>query len=316
MPVGVLLIDREENVLLINQKALDLWDLEAVRKFSEFKKVTRLTSNGAPYPPGEWPIMRALRDGVQTEDELVFHEVPRRGRVRLSVNAAPIRNADGQIIAAVAAFYDVTALHDSLDQQQLLLDEINHRVKNTMANIQSIALLTRSGAGSVDQYVSAFQQRLLALSRAYNLLTENNWRGAGIQQIVEMTTAPYGRSSQIEILGSDVELSSKHALALTATLQELCTNAAKYGALSVPEGKLHIHWRCLDQHVELKWIEANGPRVTPPIRRGFGSKLLQEILAQDPEWSVEVLFEPPGVTARVTLNISAAIVTQILRLPA
>jgi two-component sensor histidine kinase len=85
-------------------------------------------------------------------------------------------------------------------------------------------------------------------------------------------------------------------------------------ALSVPGGKLHIHWRCLEQHVELKWLESNGPRVEPPTRRGFGSKLLQEILTQDPEWSVEVVFEPSGVAARVTLHISAAIAMEALRL--
>jgi two-component sensor histidine kinase len=316
MPLGVLLIDKDENVLLINRKALDLWALETVKRFDDFKNVARLKSDGRPYPPNDWPIMRALRGGAQTEDELVFHDIPGRGRVRLSINAAPVRDADGEIIAAVAAFYDVTALHDSLDQQQLLLDEINHRVKNTMANIQSIALLTRSGAGSVEQYVNGFQQRLLALSRAYNLLTENNWRGADIRQIVEMTTAPYGRSAQIEIFGADVQLTSKHALALTAALQELCTNAAKYGALSVPEGKLHIHWRCFEQHVELRWLESNGPRVEPPTRRGFGSKLLQDILTQDPDWSVKVLFEPSGVVACVILHISAAIETAPLRVPA
>jgi two-component sensor histidine kinase len=184
-----------------------------------------------------------------------------------------------------------------------------------MANIQSIALLTRSGAGTVEQYVNAFQQRLLALSRAYNLLTDNNWRGADIRQIVEMITAPYGRPTQIEVLGGEVQLSPKHALALTATLQELCTNAAKYGSLSVPEGRLHIHWRCFDQHVELKWVESNGPEVRPRVRRGFGSKLIEDILAQDPEWSVDLRFESRGLTARITLHISAALVSEI-QLPA
>ena len=274
LPVGVLLIDRDENVLLINHKALNLWRVDEVKRFEQFTQVTRLRLDETPYPSHEWPIMRALRTGARTEDEIVFHVVPGGSRQRLSINAAPIYDADGKIVAAVAAFYDVTALHDALDQQQLLLDEINHRVKNTMANIQSIALLTRSGAVTVDQYVQAFQQRLLALSHAYNLLTENNWRGADIREIVATITAPYSRSAQIEIVGGEVQLSSKHALALTATLQELCTNAAKYGSLSVPEGRLRIHWRVGEGHVELRWIETNGPRVEQPTRRGFGSKLI------------------------------------------
>jgi two-component sensor histidine kinase len=183
-----------------------------------------------------------------------------------------------------------------------------------MANIQSIALLTRSGAGTVEQYVKAFQERLLALSRAYNLLTENNWRGADIRQIVEMTAAPYGRSTQIEILGSGVELSSKNALALTASLQELCTNAAKYGSLSVPEGRLHIHWRCRDQHIELEWVESNGPQVQPPARRGFGSRLIQDILGQDSDWSADMRFESTGLRVSITLPITGASAYEILQL--
>jgi two-component sensor histidine kinase len=306
MPVGVLLIDAVENVLLINRKALDLWAVDAIKHFEDFKTVVRLKSDGTPYPPSEWPIIRALRYGVETVDELVFHDVPGRGRVRLSINAAPIRDSDNQIIAAVAAFYDVTGLHDLVSQQRLLLDEINHRVKNTMASIQSIAWLTRSGATSIDQYVNAFQGRLLALSRAYNLLTENNWRGADIRKIVEMTTAAYSGASQIEISGLDVQLSSKQALSLAAALQELCTNAAKYGSLSVLQGRLSIKWRCIGSRVELDWIESNGPLVSPPTRRGFGSALIRDILTQDPDWSVEMAFEPTGVTARIGLHSRAS----------
>ena len=239
-------------------------------------------------------------------NEEVFHLSPDGTRSRLSINAAPVFYDDKrQVSAAVAAFYDATALHAALDEQKLMLDEINHRVKNTMATIQSIALLNRSSASTVDEYVRGFQQRLVALAAAYNLLTENNWRGADVRQIVEATTAPYGRAAQIYIEGTTLQLSPKNALALTAALQELSTNAAKYGSLSISEGRLHISWQLgSTRRLELVWIETHGPLVQPPRRRGFGSKLILDILAHDAEWTAQIEYPPQGVIARLTLDLS------------
>lgn len=305
MPIGVLLIDSAGHVLLVNKKALELWSTPEVKSFKDFTRVKRLRLDGTYYPPNEWPVMRALRDGIVVNNEEVFHISAQGARVRLSINAAPIFDERGHVTAAVAAFYDVTALHTALDEQKLLLDEINHRVKNTMATIQSIALLSRSSARTIDDYVRSFQQRLLALAGAYNLLTENNWRGADVRQIVEATTAPYSRAEQIRTDGEALELSPKKALALTSALQELNTNAAKYGSLSVPNGRLYIHWRTIEgRRLELIWTESNGPPVQPPSRRGFGSKLIQDILAHDPEWSAEIQYLSQGLAARLTLELN------------
>ena len=118
--------------------------------------------------------------------------MPDGTRIRVSISAAPVYDEAGKLIAAVAAFFDVTELRDALHRQNLLLDEINHRVKNTLATVQSIAMLTRGGSGTVDEYIDGFQRRILALSRAYNLLTDNNWQGTNLHQIVSATVEPYG----------------------------------------------------------------------------------------------------------------------------
>lgn len=305
MPVGVVLIDSREDVLLINDKALQLWSASEIHNFGDFARVRRFHLDGTPYPPREWPIMRALRDGVAVQNEEVLHE-SKDGQIRLSINAAPIYNDVGRTSAAVAAFYDVTDLHRALDEQKLLLDEINHRVKNTMAAIQSIALLSRSSSHTVDDYVKRFQQRLVALGKAYNLLTENNWRGADVRQIVQATTAPYGGAGQIYLEGEAFEVPPKGALALTSALQELNTNAAKYGALSVPGGQLHIQWKIIgDSSLELIWTESNGPPVQPPARRGFGSKLIEDILTHDQEWTANIQYRREGVIVRMTLKINS-----------
>lgn len=307
MPIGVLLIDAAGRVLLVNKKALELWSTNQVKSVTDFTRVRRFRLDGTPYPPGEWPVMRALRHGVVVNNEEVLHLSSEGTRLRHSTNAAPIYDDNGKVIAAVAAFYDVTELHSALDEQKLLLDEINHRVKNTMAAIQSVALLSRSSAHTVDDYVKSFQQRLVALAGAYNLLTENNWRGADVRQIVKATTSPYNRADQIRTDGEALELSPKRALALTSALQELNTNAAKYGSLSVPEGRLHIQWRMIEgRRLELIWTESDGPPVQPPARRGFGSKLIQDILAHDPEWNAEIEYRSEGVMARLTLEMQDA----------
>lgn len=187
-------------------------------------------------------------------------------------------------------------LDAALKQQKILLDEINHRVKNTLGTVQSIARLSRSSAGDLDQYVDAFEHRLLALSEAYNLLTENNWVGARLDAVVKRTLAPFAGSDRLQISGPDILLPPKLALALSATLQELATNAAKYGAFSLAPGKLKISWT-VDAAglVRLCWIESDGPLVRQPTRRGFGTQMIGSIFRSEAGWSVQQDFDPAGL---------------------
>ena len=240
---------------------MEFWESDNLRNFNDFNKVRRLRLDGTSYPPSDWPITRALRNGIITQNEEVLHRRPQSTDIRICINAAPVRDECNKIIAAVATFHDVTELRSALDQQTILLNEINHRVKNTMATLQSIALLTRSGASSVDDYVSRFEKRLLALSRAYNLMTANNWRGANLRDIVATTVAPFQTTGQIFLQGPSVGLPARHTLAIAAALSELATNAAKYGALSTPEGRLTITWRLSDEKalINLSLIHISEP---------------------------------------------------------
>jgi two-component sensor histidine kinase len=181
-------------------------------------------------------------------------------------------------------------------QQRILLDEINHRVKNTLGTVQSIARLSRTSAGDLDQYVDAFEHRLLALSEAYNLLTENNWVGAHLEAVVKRTLAPFAGSDRLRLSGPDLLLPPKLALAMAATLQELSTNAAKYGAFSRPSGKLQISWTVDETGlVRLTWIESEGPLVRQPTRKGFGTQMIGSIFKSQAGWSVKQDFDPKGL---------------------
>jgi two-component sensor histidine kinase len=195
-------------------------------------------------------------------------------------------------------------LAGALKQQRILLDEINHRVKNTLGTVQSIARLSRTSANNLDQYVDAFEHRLLALSEAYNLLTENNWAGAHLDALVKRTLAPFAGSDRLRITGADILLPPKLALALSATLQELSTNAAKYGAFSVASGKLQISWT-LDPTglVRLSWIESDGPLVRPPTRKGFGTQMIGSIFRSEAEWSVQQDFDPAGLRCTLQFHL-------------
>jgi two-component sensor histidine kinase len=185
-------------------------------------------------------------------------------------------------------------LADALRQQKALLDQINHRVKNTLGTVQSIARLSRASSGDVEQYAIAFEGRLMALSEAYNLLTENNWAGASLK--VKRTLAPFAGPDRLEIGGPDILLAPKVALALSAAIQELSTNAAKYGAFSAATGKLNISWKIEETGlVQLTWIERDGPMIRAPSRRGFGTKMITGIFEAEPGWSVKLDFDPGGL---------------------
>jgi two-component sensor histidine kinase len=301
MPVGVLIVGADGSVLLANRKAQQIWCTDRVETFKDFTNVRRLRLDGSSYPPAEWPIARVLRTGSPTDEEEVIHATPDGRKIRVSISAAPVHDEAGILMAAVAAFYDVTELRNAIQQQKLLLDEINHRVKNTLATVQSIATLTRTGAGSVEDYVESFQQRLFALARAYDLLTDNNWQGTDLRAIVGATLEPY-RAAQVAIEGPSVHLPPKQTLALAAALQELATNAAKYGSLSVEQGKLGVVWHYREQKLDLTWTESGGPSVVPPTRRGFGSRLIEEVLAREAGWTSAIRYQPSGLYCNLSVR--------------
>ncbi|CAL79872.1 putative Sensor histidine kinase; putative HWE histidine kinase family protein [Bradyrhizobium sp. ORS 278] len=195
-------------------------------------------------------------------------------------------------------------LASALRQQRELLDEINHRVKNTLGTVQSIARLSRSSASDVNDYVAALEGRILALSEAYNLLTENNWVGADVGAIVDRTLAPYAGPDRLTISGPSLLLPPKLALALSAAIQELSTNAAKYGAFSTPSGKLDIAWTGQESGiVRLIWVERDGPLVRKPTRRGFGTKMITGIFGSETGWSVTLDFDPGGLRCTMQFRI-------------
>ena len=231
-----------------------------------------------------------------------------RGHVR--------RDSSGQPREITSVYMDVTERKLAEQRQRLLLDELNHRVKNTLASVLSIAIQTRRNATTLDQFSQAFEGRLTALAGAHDLLTVNAWEGATLGELVNRTLAPYlaeDRTGEERIVstGPVIRLGPNAAVTLNMAFHELATNAVKYGALSAGNGRLDVHWS-VDRSVspawvEIAWTERGGPQVKPPVRKGFGSKLVGQGLGRELDGEVSLSYDRDGVRCRIRLPESAKV---------
>jgi PAS domain S-box-containing protein len=225
-----------------------------------------------------------------------------RGRAAYDEDGAP-RQMTGVSL-------DITARKRADERQRLLLDELNHRVKNTLATVQSIAIQT-SRTADAPSFEQAFLARIAALAQAHDLLTEVAWDGASLKNVIAQTLAPYvadGQADRVELSGPNVRLSPNAAVSLTMAFHELATNAGKYGALSVVAGRVDVEWKVDSPTeptvVEIDWRESGGPRVPRPTRRGFGSRLVEKGLAREFDGRIELTFAPEGVRCHMHLPLS------------
>ena len=191
------------------------------------------------------------------------------------------------------------------ERMSLLVAELSHRVKNTLATVAAIARLTLRQSATLEVFDRAFTPRLEALSRAHSLIFEANWGDTELRTVVEQALNPFRRPGEpsIRIEGEDLKLSPKAALALTLMLHELATNAAKYGALSDAGGQVDVRWTLqpdAEPAVRLSWDEHDGPPVTPPTRKGFGHTLIERSVRYELDGSARLSFPPSGMQAEIS----------------
>ena len=220
------------------------------------------------------------------------------------VRITPVRSTHVGVTQILVISRDITEQHRLEVQRALLAGELEHRINNTLAMVAAIAQQTMRPPASLDEASNSFVSRVEALGRAQSILTRTSWDGADIRIVVDGALNPHrisGDNSQFHVSGPHLELSASRALALVLALHELATNAAKYGALSVPTGSVHLHWRTdQDALLVVEWREEGGPVVTPPQRSGFGSKLIQRMLAAEFQGQVGIDYAPSGVTCVLT----------------
>jgi len=226
--------------------------------------------------------------------------------------ALPYIDPNGAIEKWFGVSVDIHERKQWEEHRELLINELNHRVKNTLAVVQAMAAQSLRQMDEENRpKLESFESRLFALARAHDVLTRENWEGAELREIIHEVVEPYLRQGtrRFEIKGPRLRLIPRTALAIAMAIHELTTNAAKYGALSVPSGCVVITWTVTQEEAPflvLRWEERNGPSVVAPTRKGFGTRLIQRSLAQDIEGDVQLTYAPTGVVCAMSIPLSEA----------
>jgi two-component sensor histidine kinase len=265
----------------------------------------QILAEGRVLEPHELAVQRAARGEVvrNFEEEVRFDD----GTAHFLLgNATPLRDSAGNVAGSVAAFMDITDRKQAEAQRDLLVAELSHRVKNTLATVISIAQQSFSRGQPADEARQSFQSRIRALAQTHSRLAEASWSGVSLETILLDELAPYRNEGNVRMSGPKVRLTPRCSLTLGMAIHELATNAAKYGALSSPAGSVRIAWEISpkDNQLAIRWVEIGGPAVAPPARSGFGRLLLERALASDLKGDVRLDFAESGLKCDIEIPVA------------
>ncbi len=317
-PLGVYLVDADFKIQAVNPTARpvfgDIPDLIG-RDFGEVIHIL-------------WPeeyaeeVVRLFRQTLETGEPFVApeHIEERRDRkvreyYEWRINRIPL---PADRYGVVCYFRDISAQVRARQQRELLINELNHRVKNTLATVQSVAAQTLKASTVPATVKGSLESRLISMAGAHDVLTQQNWEGADLGNIVEKALSPFmAPGREFDVAGPDIKLLPKSALAVSMAVHELATNAAKYGALSNGSGRISVHWTIVDhngERLQIVWTEAGGPKVAAPSSKGFGSRLIERGLAGQLGGEAVIDYREAGVVCRITapLNTITGSVPDIL----
>jgi PAS domain S-box-containing protein len=217
----------------------------------------------------------------------------------IQLSGRPRFDRSGAFRGYVGMASDMTEIRAAERWQKLLIDELNHRVKNTLATVQSLVRQTVRMSNGTKEMERLLTERLQALSAAHDVLSREKWEGAELADIARITLKPFLDAGQIALTGPPVRIAPGIAIVLSMALHELATNALKHGALSAPAGQVQLNWTTSGNIVDLEWRECGGPTVTAPARKGFGSRLLGQGLAGELGEAAELVYAPDGLICRI-----------------
>jgi two-component sensor histidine kinase len=299
--------DPQARSLVANRRAIELLRLPKRTDVSLSAQLHgwpahRFRRNGEPVGVDQLPLQRAVR-GEAVDDEVLEVEFDDGARRMLLVRSASLRSSRGDIQGAVCAVADITERHRYEEHLKLMVNELNHRVKNTLAIVQSIATMTLKDIDAEAR--RDFEQRLLTVSAVHSLLTDASWEGAQLHHVVRASLKTHlgGGRERLLFEGDDFRVHPKSAIALSIALHELGTNAAKYGALSVDGGTVAVRWSTRDGRFRLCWRESGGPAVAPPKSKGFGSRMIERGLSAELSGDARIDYRPQGVVCTIDVPI-------------
>lgn len=251
----------------------------------------------------------ALEETSEYDVEYRIH-TPQGAERWLAVRGQVFRRADGTPLLLVGVSQDITDRKRAEDHRALLADELSHRVKNMLATLQAIVSQTLRNATSLEEARVTLGSRIQSLDAANDLLVSQRWEGASLKELAERALGPFfsNDNDRFRVEGPSVRVPPRIATGLALALHELATNAAKYGALSTPGGRVQLTWRVENGstpiELHLCWKGVGGPEVQQPTRVGFGSKLIQRVLASEIDGHVELDYQPAGLVFKAVAPIS------------
>jgi two-component sensor histidine kinase len=208
---------------------------------------------------------------------------------------------------------EITERKRAEDQQSLLIAELDHRVKNVLASVAAIARRTGERKGSMEDFVDTLDRRIQSMADAHDLLSRNRWQGVSLAELVNRELAPYASEGNTVVAGPDIVLAAAATQAMAMVLHELATNAAKYGALSSPQGRVCVRWQRqapdgATTKLRLEWLEEGGPRVVAPAEAGYGSSVIRDLIPYELGGAVELNFGPSGVACVIEISVAQDVV--------
>ncbi len=323
LPAAVYVCDRDGVVVRFNRRASEFWGRtpRAGDTAERFCGSFRLYAfDGRVVDQTETPMATVLRTGEQSSTAEVVVERPDGTRIVALATVEALRDANGEVEGGIGCLQDITARKETEDRlreseenaearQRRLINELNHRVKNSLASAQAIVRHTLSRADALEAARDAIDHRLSALARAHDLLSRESWRSADIGDIARSALSfRCGDDTRFTIEGPPVRLTPKIALAFAIALHELSGNARKYGALCVDSGRIAVTWRVAGTEeaprLRLDWRESGGPPVVEPVYKGFGSLMLEWGLPNELNGEATLRFPAAGVTCRIDVPLA------------
>jgi PAS domain S-box-containing protein len=306
LPAAVYTTDMEGRITFYNEAAVQL----AGRRPALGEKwcVTWRLYNpdGSFLPHEECPMAVALREQRPVRNVEAIAERPDGSRIWFMPYPTPLTDSSGRMTGAINMLVDITHRKDAERQQKLLIDELNHRVKNTLATVQSLMAHSARPADTVEEFSRTLEARVVAMSRAHDQLSRRNWSAADLRELAMAALAPYG-AGNVAITGASVIIPPRAALLLSMVFHELVTNAAKYGALSQAGGKIDFGWKTEQDGggkvLRIVWIESGGPPAAADRRRGFGMRLVEQGIAAELKGRATVAFPSSGAQCLIELPL-------------
>ena len=259
------------------------------------------------YQDEEKTIIERIRRGQRIEHYETIRQRKHGSLINVSLTVSPVKNAQGKVIGASKIVRDITEHKRSEAQISILACEAEHRTKNILATVQATVHLTQSETS--DGLKSAIEGRIQALANVHALFVESRWAGAHLSNLVTQELSPYCQDveTRARIEGPDLLLEPYAAQTIAVTLHELATNAAKYGALSVPDGRVHVTWSGAEKGpLTLRWTETGGPIVTSPTRKGFGTRVMERMIRDQLKGKMHFDWHTDGLVCEIALPASTA----------